>query len=206
MSTSIQDLADVAQLRMLRRIVGEAKHAEIDARIRDLERERRQVERAAEATVAEPGTLVQIRFDRLPTSKNALKIPVMVNGKPRIVYSGEGRKWMRYAAAEAKRQWSMPPLGGPVELAMHATLDQRRLLPRAEKGTQGLIKGQGIDLDIQNLPEVLCDVLEGIIYVNDRQVSDVVLRKRYVVMDEPAEFAVVTVTPVDPDLVGWVAK
>jgi Holliday junction resolvase RusA-like endonuclease len=71
----------------------------------------------------------------------------------------KAKKWKENTQVEAKKLWNKKPLECPVWLDVQFFLKRER--------------------DIQGSTKLLCDSLEGIVYANDKQITEVTLHKEF---------------------------
>lgn len=162
------------QLQMLKRVAGDETVRRIDAELRrraagddkEASPNRRSRENSMPATQS-PTSIeafdvvgAPVRLDWLPPSHNAIWLPVIgkSSGRPKLVLSKKAREWKKYAQSAALQQFPLAPFA--------CELDVRMVVRR----------GPGARFDVQNLGKLMWDALEGICYVNDRQIRDVDLR------------------------------
>ena len=90
---------------------------------------------------------IRLSFD-LPVSVNKM----YTRGGTGVILTNEARIWKRYAALVAKNQWGFePPLKGNIRMEYHFC---------------------GSQLDADNGLKLCNDALNGIAYVDDRQITE----------------------------------
>ena len=111
------------------------------------------------------------------------RIAFFVPGLPRSTQTGtvvrvghrsvplrRGSAWSTYAGLVAMQHRPPMPLEGPL------SVDLLILFPRPKSAKPRHIPGR---VDVENAAKGLLDAFQGVLYMNDRQICDLVLRKRY---------------------------
>jgi Holliday junction resolvase RusA-like endonuclease len=97
------------------------------------------------------------------------------------------REWTRTVRQAAERSWGdEPAVDGPVMVSITYFFDS-------------------VDFDIDNIPKPILDALNGLVYVDDRQITDLICRKRrqsddlVTAMDSPGfdDFLIAGITGAD---------
>jgi len=113
---------------------------------------------------------------------------IVVNGKARVMHNeGKSLTDWRLAIAQQAGLQAKPKLLGPVRVWARFRLQR----PLSHWGRAGNLlpsapRVPDVTPDIDKLARALLDALTGVVFVDDRQVSTLVVHKRYAAREEAA--------------------